>query len=81
MQMLALILSALIPLTFAKAQQIATDLSSHEIEINAGFDGAELLLFGHEGNTEDILVIVKGPEFSTTVRRKERVGGIWVNKT
>ena len=81
MQMLVLIISALIPLTFAKAQQIATDLSSHEIEISAGFDGTELLLFGYEGNTEDILVIVKGPEFSTTVRRKERVGGIWVNKT
>lgn len=66
----------------ATARQISADLSSHEIEITAGFDGAELLLFGHAGDTEaDVIVIVSGPDAPVSIRRKERVAGIWINQT
>lgn len=61
------------------AREIAADLSSHEIEITAGFDGAELLLFGHATSQADVLVIVRGPDAPVSVRRKERFAGIWVN--
>ena len=63
----------------ADAREIAADLSSHEIEITAGFDGAELLLFGHAASQAEVLVIVRGPDAPVAVRRKERVAGIWIN--
>lgn len=62
------------------ARQIAADLSLHEIEITAGFDGAELLLYGHDAAVADVIVIVRGPEAPVAVRRKERVAGVWVNR-
>ncbi len=65
----------------AAAREIAADLSDHSIEITAGFDGAELLLFGHDADASDVIVIVRGPDAPTSVRRKERVGGIWINQT
>lgn len=65
----------------ATAREIAADLSSHEIEITSGFDGTELLLFGHADVTSaDVIVIVSGPEAPVSVRRKERVAGVWVNR-
>ncbi|MEQ9123186.1 MAG: TIGR02186 family protein [Alphaproteobacteria bacterium] len=64
----------------AAAREIAADLSSHRIEITAGFDGAELLLYGHDEHRADVMVIVRGPEQSVEVRKKERVAGIWVNR-
>lgn len=64
----------------ADAREIAADLSSHAIEITAGFDGAELLLFGHDSSKGDVIVIVRGPEAPIAVRRKERTAGIWVNQ-
>jgi uncharacterized protein (TIGR02186 family) len=81
MRIVAVLISAILSTAPAEARQIATDLSSHHIEITAGFEGAELLLFGHETNAEDILVIVRGPDQPATIRRKERFAGIWVNQT
>jgi uncharacterized protein (TIGR02186 family) len=62
------------------AREIAADLSSHEIEITAGFDGAELLLYGHDAHAADVIVIVRGPPAPTAVRKKARVAGIWINQ-
>lgn len=74
-----LMLALLTAASPAAAREIAADLSSHEIDITAGFDGAELLLFGHATSQADVLVIVRGPDAPVSVRRKERVAGIWVN--
>jgi len=63
----------------AAAREIVADLSAHAIEITAGFDGAELLLFGHNSIADDVIVIVRGPGANATVSRKERVAGIWAN--
>lgn len=64
----------------AAARQIVADLSQHEIEITAGFDGTELLLFGHDASTAEVLVIVRGPDTEVAVRKKGRVAGVWVNQ-
>lgn len=66
--------------TTATAREIAVDLSSHEIEITAGFDGAELLLFGYADSQADVMVIVRGPDGPVEVRQKERVAGVWINQ-
>ena len=54
-------------------------LSDPLIEITLGFSGTDLLLFGaaEEG---DVVVVVKGPPKDVVVRRKGRVGGIWINR-
>lgn len=61
------------------AQDLIADLSSHRVDITTGFTGADLLLFGSVDDEGDIVVTVSGPRESITVRRKERVAGIWMN--
>lgn len=63
----------------AGAQPLVADLSSHLIAITTGFAGTELLLYGAVEGTGDIVVVLKGPEADATIRRKDRIGGIWVN--
>ncbi|WP_308911312.1 TIGR02186 family protein [Pseudokordiimonas caeni] len=79
-------LLALLALT-APASALVTDISERRIEIRYSFNGADLILFGAVGSTVlgsdtsgiDIVVVVRGPEAPTKLRRKERVAGIWVN--
>lgn len=71
----------------AQAAQLVTDLSEHQVRIRSNFTGTQILLFGAiEVNTaseraldRDVVVVVTGPSRPVTVRRKERVAGIWIN--
>lgn len=62
------------------ARPLITDLSMRQIEIDSGFQGTEILLFGARNDAGDVVVVVRGPEASYVVRKKERFAGIWVNK-
>ena len=64
----------------ARAEALVADLSSHLIAITTGFQGSELLLFGATDGKGDVVVLVRGPEEPLKVRRKDRIGGIWVNR-
>lgn len=74
-----------VPLSSAYA--LVTDLSNKRIEIRYSFDGAQLILFGAVGRSSvnpirdefDIVVVVRGPESETVVRKKDKVGLIWIN--
>ncbi len=73
----------------AMAQQprLVTDLSQSRIDISHRFAGGELLIFGaiqYPGgrtpkDAPGIAIILRGPVEPLTVRRKERVAGIWIN--
>ena len=63
----------------AKAEALVADLSNHLIAITTGFHGTDVLLFGATDGEGDVVVVVRGPEREIKVRRKARVGGIWVN--
>lgn len=63
----------------AAADPLATDLTRHLIAITTGFTGASVVLFGATDGDGDIIVTVRGPEREMTVRRKERLAGVWVN--
>ena len=67
----------------APAQADATlvsDISSHRIGITSSYTGTELLLFGALGEGGgDVVIVVRGPDQDLTVRRKGRVGGVWLN--
>ena len=66
---------------------LITDISQGRIDINTTFKGADLLVFGAiqypagavPDVPPDIAIVVRGPAQQVTVRRKERVAGIWIN--
>lgn len=76
--LLAIALSACSP-PAARAEALVADLTSHLIAITTGFTGASVVLFGATDGPGDVVVAVRGPDREMTVRRKDRVAGIWVN--
>ncbi|MEN8721391.1 MAG: TIGR02186 family protein [Alphaproteobacteria bacterium] len=87
---LALLTGCLFVSTGARAQQpLVADLDTHQIAIRSTFTGTELLLFGAieaapgkslAGDERgDVIIVVRGPASDITVRKKSRVGPIWVN--
>jgi uncharacterized protein (TIGR02186 family) len=84
-------LLCLMLLFHARAQaaepSLIAELSQARIDINTTFKGADLLVFGAvqypsgkvPETAPDIAIVVRGPVEPVTVRRKERIAGIWVN--
>ncbi len=72
----------LLGLTAAPAwgQALVADLTSHLIAITTGFVGTDVVLFGTIEGDGDVVVVVRGPDSSAVVRRKDRVAGIWLNR-
>jgi len=62
------------------ADVLVADLSEHLVAITTGFSGTTVLLFGAIDGEGDVVVVVRGPERPVTVRRKDRVGGVWINQ-
>lgn len=68
-------------------ETIVTGLSQNRVSITADFVGSEILVYGAvkrdapapEGSPLEVIVTVEGPAAPVTVRRKERVAGIWIN--
>ena len=86
LRLLALFLLLASPLSAAEPRLI-TDLSQSRIDISYRFAGAELLIFGAiqypggraPAEPPGIAVVLRGPADPLTVRKKERVAGIWMN--
>jgi uncharacterized protein (TIGR02186 family) len=78
--LLLLIGLLLLPAAPGRAQQdLVADLSDHLVAITTGFTGADVLLFGAVEGEGEIVVVVTGPRGDVTVRRKDRIAGIWAN--
>lgn len=67
--------------------KLVPDVSQRQINIQSGFTGAELLLFGAiiyprgvapEGQV-DVAVVLRGPARPITLREKQKIAGIWIN--
>lgn len=78
-RMLVLAAGLLLYASPARAQALAADLTSHLIAITTGFTGASVVLFGATDGPGDVVVAVRGPDRDMTIRRKDRVAGIWMN--
>ena len=63
----------------ARAEQLVADLTQHLIGITTGFTGTSVVLFGATDGPGDVVVVVRGPPRDITIRRKSRLGPIWVN--
>lgn len=89
MRLLLALLLMLLPAA-ASAQNVpklVPDVSQRQIDIQSGFTGAELLLFGAiiyprgvapEGQI-DVAVVLRGPARPITLREKQKIAGIWIN--
>jgi uncharacterized protein (TIGR02186 family) len=67
------------------AEDIVSGISQDQIEITSSYTGSDIVVFGTierpEGVTgRDIVVVVRGPDTDITVRRRDRIAGIWVNR-
>ena len=61
---------------------LVADLSTRSIDINTGFTGAEIFVFGSFNGKkgDELAVAVEGPKKETTLYKKEYTSGIWINK-
>lgn len=72
-----------------RAEEVVLGLSKNEVSITATFDGSDILIFGAikrenpipDGAPLEVIVTVAGPSRPVTIRRKERLGPIWINRT
>lgn len=58
---------------------LIADISQNSIEIRSDFNGAQLLIFGARNVPGDLAIVVRGPEVAATLRRKERIAGMWMH--
>lgn len=75
----------------ARAEGLVISLSNHQVMITSNYSGSQVTLFGAIQRDEqtiarttgyDAAVIVRGPrDNAVTVRRKARLGPIWINRT
>ena len=66
--------------------KLVPDVSQRQINIQSGFTGADMLLFGAiiyprgvapEGQI-DVAVVIRGPTRAITLREKQKIAGIWL---
>jgi uncharacterized protein (TIGR02186 family) len=67
------------------AEDVVSGLSQDQIEINSSYTGTDIVVFGTIERPSvsvgrDIVVVVRGPETAITVRRRDRIAGVWVNR-
>jgi uncharacterized protein (TIGR02186 family) len=83
--LLALMLLLALP---AQAQDLVSGISQDVIQITSNYTGADIVVFGaversqaeRDRGDHDIVVVVRGPDMPMTVRRRDRVAGVWVNR-
>ena len=70
------------------AEDLVSGVSQDTIQITSNYTGSDIVVFGAiEGAPEpaqraepkDVVVVVRGPDTDIVVRRRDRVGGIWIN--
>jgi uncharacterized protein (TIGR02186 family) len=72
----------------AKATELVSGLSTDLIQITSSFTGTDFVIFGAidpprtpaNAAMQDLVVVIRGPTLDMTVRRKERILGVWVNR-
>lgn len=72
----------------ACADELVSGLSQDQIAITSNFTGTDLVVFGAVQNAlhnsvtaePDIVVVLRGPNVEMTVRQKERILGMWINR-
>ncbi len=85
---LLIFVCAALPALSTRAEQVVAGFSHDTISITTNFSGSEILIYGAvrreapiaQDNPLAVVVTVAGPSRPVTMRRKERVAGIWINR-
>ncbi|MEI9991273.1 MAG: TIGR02186 family protein [Rhizomicrobium sp.] len=69
----------------AATEDLVSGLSQDTVEITSNYTGTDIVVFGaieHPEDTgvNDVVVVVRGPGADMTVREKQWVAGIWINR-
>jgi uncharacterized protein (TIGR02186 family) len=87
-RLLLVLFLALVAPTEGFAVSLISTLSEDDVEITSSFTGEQIVVFGairgapEEGDPGyEVAVVVQGPSQDIVVRRKERLLGIWVNRS
>ena len=73
----------------AQAERLVVSLSSQQVAISSNFRGSAVTLFGiverdaqsaTRASAYDLVVTLRGPRETVTIRRKEPFGPIWLNR-
>ena len=71
---------ALLYAPLARAQAVLADVTHPLVAITTGFSGTEVTVFGTlEEVGADVIVVLRGPGQTLSLRHKERVIGLWLN--
>jgi uncharacterized protein (TIGR02186 family) len=79
--LLAIVLLLAVP---ARAEDLVSGISQDIIQITSNYTGTAIVVFGAIEQPQniqgrDIVVVVRGPDEPMTVRRRDRIAGVWVN--
>ena len=77
---MAFVLLSASPVMAAESKLLNIDLAQASVSITTGFTGSSLSVFGVKQGRGDVVVVLEGPIKESTVRKKGRVIGAWVNK-
>jgi uncharacterized protein (TIGR02186 family) len=82
--LIALLLLAWPALIPAQAEDLVSGISRDVIQITSSYTGASIVVFGAVERPQgaagrDIVVVVRGPDTTMTLRRREHIAGVWVN--
>jgi uncharacterized protein (TIGR02186 family) len=69
----------------AQAEDLVSGISQDIIQITSNYTGTDIVVFGAIEGAQGaagrhIVVVVRGPDEAMTVRRRDRVVGVWVNR-
>jgi uncharacterized protein (TIGR02186 family) len=69
----------------ASAEDLVSGISQDTIQITSNYTGTDIVVFGaieraQGAQGRGIIVVVRGPDEPMTVRRRDRVAGVWVNR-
>jgi uncharacterized protein (TIGR02186 family) len=65
-------------------ENLVSGVSQDLIQITSNYTGSDIVVFGDVEQQQrvtgrDIVVVVRGPDTVLTVRRRDRVAGVWIN--
>jgi uncharacterized protein (TIGR02186 family) len=76
------------PIVPEAPETVQADVSTKTVPVSSSFTGTEIIVFGAvdnsrqpaaEAGTYDIVIVVEGTPGRLAVRKKSRIGGIWLN--
>jgi uncharacterized protein (TIGR02186 family) len=75
---------ALFATSLCADESLVSGVSQDLIQITSNYTGSDIVVFGDVERQEkvagrDVIVVVRGPDSVLTVRRRDRVAGVWIN--